>query len=172
MGQCSTANKEDMNDSQKNQNLTLSEGTLIRNTWKIVVGQGLALNGTNMMIRFVFFFKYKIQTVPSNKKLILFFRIFLEHKELKPLWRFAKNLETAEQMSGDQLLKTHGEKLFNAIDMVVNNLDEWNTLTLILIQLGILNLELKTAIFPILIPNSVPIQIFMRKYTNSEFVRL
>ena len=55
MGQCSTANMEDMNDSQKNQNLTLSEGTLIRNTWKTVVGQGLALNGTNMMIRFVFF---------------------------------------------------------------------------------------------------------------------
>ena len=75
-------------------------------------------------------------------------------------------------MSGDQLLKTHGEKLFNAIDMVVNNLDEWNTLTLILIQLGILNLELKTAIFLILTPNSVPIQILMRKYTNSEFVRL
>ena len=74
---------------------------------------------------------------------------------MKPLWRFAKNLETAEQMSGDQLLKTHGEKLFNAIDMVVNNLDEWNTLTLILIQLGILNLELKTAIFLILTPNSV-----------------
>ena len=47
---------------------------------------------------------------------------------MKPLWRFAKNLETTEQMSGDQLLKTHGEKFFNAIDMVVNNLDEFNSI--------------------------------------------
>jgi hypothetical protein len=40
-------------------------------------------------------------------------------------------------MNASHALKSHGEKLFNALDMVVNNLDEWNTLTLILIQLGI-----------------------------------
>ena len=70
MGQCSTVNKEDMTDSQKNQNLTLSEGTLIRNTWKIVVGQGLVLNGTNMMIRFILKIKFKL--FPKQKTLFIF----------------------------------------------------------------------------------------------------
>ncbi len=64
------------------------------------------------------------------------FRIFLEHKELKPLWRFARNLETSEQMNNNQAIKAHGEKLFNAIDMAVNSLDDLNTLVPILIQLG------------------------------------
>ena len=76
MGQCSTVNKEDMTDSQKNQNLTLSEGTLIRNTWKIVVGQGLALNGTNMMIRFVFFLNIKFKLFPKQKTHFIFKNIY------------------------------------------------------------------------------------------------
>ena len=113
MGQCSSSTKEDSTIETKNQSLTHIEITLIKNSWKLIVKQGLQQNGVNMMIR-----------------------IFLEHKELKPLWHFSKNLETAEQMNSSQLLKSHGEKLFNAIDMVVNNLDEWTTLTLILIQLG------------------------------------
>ena len=60
----------------------------------------------------------------------------MEHKELKPLWRFARNLDTSEQMNNNQAIKAHGEKLFNAIDMAVNSLDDLNTLVPILIQLG------------------------------------
>lgn len=63
-------------------------------------------------------------------------RIFIEHKELKPLWRFSKGLDTVEQMNGNQMLKKHGEKLFNALDMPVNSLDDLETLVPILIQLG------------------------------------
>ena len=63
-------------------------------------------------------------------------RIFIEHKELKPLWRFSNGLETVDQMQGNQMLKMHGEKLFNAIDMAVNTLDDLETLVPILIQLG------------------------------------
>lgn len=86
---------------------------IIRNSWKPVVQAGLSKYGTNMMMR-----------------------IFIEHKELKPLWRFSKGLDTAEQMNGNQMLKAHGEKLFNAIDMAVNSLDDLTTLVPILIQLG------------------------------------
>ena len=39
-------------------------------------------------------------------------------------------------MQGNQMLKLHGEKLFNAIDMAVNTLDDLETLVPILIQLG------------------------------------
>ncbi len=39
-------------------------------------------------------------------------------------------------MNGNQMLKAHGEKLFNAIDLAVNSLDDLNTLVPILIQLG------------------------------------
>jgi hemoglobin-like flavoprotein len=39
-------------------------------------------------------------------------------------------------MNNNQAIKAHGEKLFNAIDMAVNSLDDLNTLVPILIQLG------------------------------------
>jgi len=39
-------------------------------------------------------------------------------------------------MNGNQMLKKHGEKLFNALDMAVNSLDDLETLVPILIQLG------------------------------------
>ena len=70
--------------------------------------------------------------------MVIFNRIFLEHKELKPLWKFARTevLDTEDQMNSSQLLKAHGEKLFNAIDMAVNSLDDLNTLVPVLIQLG------------------------------------
>ena len=60
----------------------------------------------------------------------------MEHKELKPLWKFARNLETSEQMNGNQAIKAHGEKLFNAIDLAVNSLEDLSTLVPFLIQLG------------------------------------
>ncbi|CAF0861970.1 unnamed protein product [Brachionus calyciflorus] len=63
-------------------------------------------------------------------------RVFIEHKELKPLWGFARNLETHDQMNSNQMLKAHGEKLFSAIDMAVNSLDDMNNLVPILVQLG------------------------------------
>ena len=55
---------------------------------------------------------------------------------MKPLWRFARDLDTEEQMNANQLLKQHGEKLFNAIDLAINSLDDLGTLVPILIQLG------------------------------------
>jgi len=39
-------------------------------------------------------------------------------------------------MFANQLLKAHGEKLFNAVDMVVNTLEDFTSLVPILIQLG------------------------------------
>jgi hemoglobin-like flavoprotein len=39
-------------------------------------------------------------------------------------------------MNASQLLKAHGEKLFNAIDLAINSLDDLTTLVPILIQLG------------------------------------
>ena len=45
-------------------------------------------------------------------------------------------MDTTEQMHGNQLLKAHGEKLFTAVEMVVNSLEDFSTLVPILIQLG------------------------------------
>lgn len=67
---------------------------------------------------------------------IFIFRIFLEHRELKPLWQFSKELETTEQMNSNALLKAHGEKLLNAFDLVIRSLEDLSTLEPILIQLG------------------------------------
>lgn len=111
MGNCSSA-KIDETDP-KSLILTESEILLIKKSWKLVVTGGLSKYGTNMMIK-----------------------IFIEHKDLKPLWRFAKNLETVDQMNGNQMLKKHGEKLFNALDMAIGSLNDLETLVPILIQLG------------------------------------
>ncbi|RNA20042.1 putative globin-like [Brachionus plicatilis] len=89
MGVCAGSQKYDFN-----QKLSPSEIKIITETWKLMVKSGLSKHGTNLMVK-----------------------IFIEHKELKPLWRFARNLDTEDQMSSNQTLKAHGEKLFNAIDM-------------------------------------------------------
>jgi hypothetical protein len=62
--------------------------------------------------------------------------VFLEHKEMKPLWSFSKGLDTTSQMESSSLLKAHGIKLFNAIDLAIKNLDNLNILIPVLIQLG------------------------------------
>jgi hemoglobin-like flavoprotein len=64
------------------------------------------------------------------------FRIFIEHEELKQLWSFSKGLDTTDQMRSSSFLKTHGIKLFNAIDLAIKNLDNLNVLIPVLIQLG------------------------------------
>lgn len=112
MGSCSSAhNKEDFDE--KSLILLPTEIELVRKSWKLVVETGLTKYGTTMMVR-----------------------VFIEHKELKPLWRFSKGLDSEEQMNGSQALKVHGEKLFNAFDMAIHSLDDFNTLVPILIQLG------------------------------------
>jgi hemoglobin-like flavoprotein len=116
MGSCTSALRNTAKidrASNSDETLTSNDVELIKNSWKIVVKEGLTKYGVNMMIR-----------------------VFLEHKNLKPLWRFARGLETAEQMHSNQLLKMHGEKLFNAIDLAINSLDDLGTLVPILIQLG------------------------------------
>ena len=55
MGNCSSGNKEDKNDS-KNLVLTPNDITLIRNSWKLVVKEGLGKYGVNMMIKLVYLF--------------------------------------------------------------------------------------------------------------------
>ena len=111
MGACVSSRYSISNEN--NLELTKTDIHLIRESWKIVVKAGLGVYGTNMMTR-----------------------VFLEHKQLKPLWRFSKGLETADQMSANLLLKMHGEKLFNAIDLAINSLNDLSTLVPILIQLG------------------------------------
>lgn len=113
MGQlnCSAPASEDKLKTP--QSLSSQDIDHIKSSWKHVVKSGLSINGVNMMIK-----------------------IFVEHKELKLLWRFARNLDTAEQMYSNQLLKLHGEKLFNAVDMVVNNLQDFKSIVPIIVQLG------------------------------------
>lgn len=125
MGSCASSqnkksveSKIDIKEANKRKtettaSLTKQDVYLIRKSWKIIVQSGLAKCGTLMMVR-----------------------VFIEHRELKPLWRFARNLETEDQMNSNATLKAHGEKLFNAIDMAVNSLEDFNTLVPILIQLG------------------------------------
>lgn len=108
MGGCTGSQKHDLN-----QKLSPNEIKVITETWKLVVKSGLSKHGTNLMVK-----------------------IFIEHKELKPLWRFARNLDTQEQMSSNQTLKAHGEKLFNAIDMAVNSIHDLSSFLPILTQLG------------------------------------
>ena len=64
------------------------------------------------------------------------FRVFTDHKEMKSLYRFGKGLETASQMKNNKMLKLHGEKLFNSIDLAVNTLDDLETLVPVLVQMG------------------------------------
>lgn len=108
MGVCAGSQKYDLN-----QKLSQNEIKVITETWKLVVKSGLSKHGTNLMVK-----------------------IFIEHKEMKPLWRFSRNLETEEQMNSNQTLKAHGEKLFNAIDMAVNSIHDLSAFLPILFQLG------------------------------------
>lgn len=86
----------------------------LKESWKLVATSGFKEYGTKMMIR-----------------------IFLEHKELKHLWKFARDLDTTEQMNASQLIKQHGETLFTTIDTALKMLpNDLQTLMPILHQLG------------------------------------
>ena len=63
-------------------------------------------------------------------------RIFLEHKDLKPMWRFTNGLETREQMEANKDLLSHGEKVFRTVDAAVNGLDNIEALVPVLVKLG------------------------------------
>jgi hypothetical protein len=79
--------------------LTAENIVCLKESWKLVAIGGFREYGTKMMIK-----------------------IFLEHKELKSLWKFARNLDTLEQINASQLIKQHGEKLFTTIDTALNML--------------------------------------------------
>lgn len=105
-----------LNIDPTNPTLLPGDIELVRGSWSHVVKAGLRDYGVIMMMR-----------------------IFIEHKEMKHLWRFARSLETAEQMQGSQLLRAHGEKLFNAIDLAVNSLNDLGSLVPVLVQLGVIH---------------------------------
>lgn len=114
MGSCTSAPSNTKTDeSSVLTPLTKADVDLINSSWKIVAKEGFVKYGTNMMCR-----------------------IFLEHKHLKPLWRFSYGLETMDQMQANQMLKAHGEKLFSTIDVAISMLDDLNSLIPVLIQLG------------------------------------
>ena len=75
----------------------------------------------------------------SNFKLIgmkFMLRIFTNNEHIKPLWRFARDLNTYEDMISSHELKNHGERVFNAINLVVSKLRSPNEVNSILVQLG------------------------------------
>ncbi len=113
MGQLNCSSPANEETDKTPQPLSPQEIDNIKSSWQYVVKSGLSINGVNMMIK-----------------------IFVEHKELKTLWRFAPSLNTTEQMYSNQALKMHGEKLFNAVDMVVNNLQDFQLIVPIIVQLG------------------------------------
>ena len=75
----------------------------------------------------------------SNFKLIglkFMLRIFTQHEHLKPMWRFARHLDSPEDLVSSQEVKSHGERVFNAINLAVSKLRSPSELTPILVQLG------------------------------------
>lgn len=113
MGQICTTERS---NSSKSSSVVLTAENInnLKESWKLVAIAGFREYGTKMMIR-----------------------IFLEHKELKPLWKFARHLDSAEQMNASQLIKQHGEKLFTTIDTALNMIpNDLQTLVPVLHQLG------------------------------------
>lgn len=55
---------------------------------------------------------------------------------MKPLWKFAKNLNTEDEIRQNKLVRSHGEKLFTTIGKAVSSLRDLSALVPVLIGLG------------------------------------
>jgi hypothetical protein len=75
---------------------------------------------------------------PRPKKFSTFFkiRIFLQHPELKFIWKFAANLQTEEEFRNSSSLKSHGYKVVESLNTYVNALDKMESLDKLLFDLG------------------------------------
>ena len=52
------------------------------------------------------------------------------------MWKFAANLQTEEEMKESYQLRSHGNKIFEAINGAVNSLDNLDTMNAGLSKLG------------------------------------
>jgi hemoglobin-like flavoprotein len=54
------------------------------------------------------------------------FRILIEHKEIKPMWRKRPGVsnENVDYSNPNQAVKNHGEKVFNTIGTVIDSIDD------------------------------------------------
>ena len=64
-------------------------------------------------------------------------RIFIEHKELRPIWR-KNSIENGsdEAQNPNLFFKLHGEKVFNTINLVINSIEDLNSVAQQLNKLG------------------------------------
>ena len=52
------------------------------------------------------------------------------------MWKFARDLNTIEQYQASGAVQAHGEKVFSAVNMAVNHLNDFDAMIPILIRLG------------------------------------
>ena len=81
----------------------------------------------------------EIQTVGLSELGIgLMTRLLIEHKEIKPIWRKRMGVgdENVDYSNPNQVIKTHGEKVFNTLGNTLNSLDNLNKLAPELIKMG------------------------------------
>ena len=63
-------------------------------------------------------------------------RIFTTNPEVKPLWRFAANLNTVQEMRQSNQLRSHGKNVFEVLNAAVNSLNNIESLDQLLVDLG------------------------------------
>ncbi|CAF0951207.1 unnamed protein product [Brachionus calyciflorus] len=110
----SVNNKTYIADAKNQLLLTENEIKLVRSSWK-----DLAKNGD--------FKKYGIE---------MMIKIFVNHPEIKHIWKFAAKLNTEEEMRESAQLRSHGNNVFEAINSAVNVLDKLNNTNTNLVELG------------------------------------
>lgn len=51
----------------------------------------------------------------------------MKHPELKFLWKFAANLQSEEEYRASSQLRSHGNKVMEALNAYVNGLKDWRS---------------------------------------------
>ena len=66
---------------------------------------------------------------------LIFFRL-LSNQKLKPMFKFANNLNTIEEITNSSKARAHGEKIFEAVAHVVDYISDGEYCQTLLKQLG------------------------------------
>ncbi|KAK6481777.1 cytoglobin-1-like [Huso huso] len=75
------------------------------------------------------------ENAEENGKVVVI-RLFVDHPETKKYFKNFKNIATEEELEKNARVKLHGKKVMNALNEVVENMDDWGAVVEILTPLA------------------------------------
>ncbi|XP_041085953.1 hemoglobin subunit alpha-1-like [Polyodon spathula] len=74
----------------------------------------------------------KISEKPEDNGKAIIIRLFVDHPETKKYFDHFKNVKTREELEVMPRVKVHGKRVMNALNQIVENMDDWGAVVGIL----------------------------------------